>query len=186
MLTNALRAGQPTTRFAQAARYKGVSSQVYMNQFLATNFSVYKSIADEAFQNMNSSIDAGRRPKTDGSKGWIVTYDPSHTSFKNAMISVVFTGMWLEAVLHLEIVKQFGERKFKDYDFKSYEEKFKLIGIIDESVLERVTRFRKSRKELVHEKAYFDSGEFKTAQSEAENAFEIRKIITTHLSCKVS
>jgi hypothetical protein len=153
-----------------------------MNPILPTNYSIYESIAREAFQDMKNSIDSGRRPKSDGSEGWIITYDPTHTSFKRAMVSVVFTGMWLEAILHLEIVKRFDESKFKDYDFKSYEEKLKLIGIEDIDFLNRISRFRKSRKELVHEKAHFDSGEIKSAQSEADNAFEIRNFLIEYLS----
>ncbi|MFS1438879.1 hypothetical protein [Shewanella sp. 10N.286.48.A6] len=153
-----------------------------MNSIFATNYSIYESIAREAFQDMKDSIDSGRRPKPDGSEGWIITYDPTHTSFKSAMVSVVFTGMWLEAILHLEIVKRFDESKFKEYDFKPYEEKLKLIGIEDADFLNRISRFRKSRKELVHEKANFDSGEIKTAQSEADNAFEIRNFLIEYLS----
>lgn len=157
-----------------------------MNPFFATNFGIYESIASDAFQKMKFSNANNRKPKTDGSDGWIITYDPTHTSFKNAIISIVFTGMWLEAILHLEIIKKFGEDQFKKYDFKPYEEKLKLIGIKDKVFLEKVSRFKRTRKELIHEKAHFDSGEIKTAQSEAENAFEIRKAVIAHLSKKVS
>jgi len=138
-----------------------------------TNASVYKAIADEAYQEMVQSLEAGRRPKPDGSPGWIVTYDPKQTSFKQAMISVVFTGMWLEAVMHLLVVKAHGKEKFNEYDFKSYEEKLSLLGCTDQALLDSVSRFRKSRKSLVHEKAYFDDGEIKWAQKEAEEAHEL-------------
>ena len=117
-----------------------------------TNASVYKAIADEAYQEMVQSLEAGRRPKPDGSPGWIVTYDPKQTSFKQAMISVVFTGMWLEAVMHLLVVKAHGKEKFNEYDFKSYEEKLSLLGCTDQALLNYVSRFRKSRKSLVHKK----------------------------------
>jgi len=144
-----------------------------MNSPVITNISVYKAIAEEAHQKMRELIDAGRRPKPDGSQGWVITYDPTQASFKQAMISIVFTGMWLEAMMHLLIVQEYGEQKFKDYDFKSYEEKLQLLGYCDQQITDRAKRFRKTRKELVHEKAHFDNGEIKRAQDEADNANEL-------------
>ena len=81
--------------------------------------------------------------------------------------------MWLEASLHLLIVRKFGEQKFKDYDFKSYRDKLVLLNISDQSLLDEVDKFKLTRKELVHEKAYFDKGVVKMAQSEAELAYSI-------------
>jgi len=144
-----------------------------------TNVEIYKAIADEAYQEMVQLMEAGRRPKLDGSAGWIITYDSSHASFKKAMVSIVFAGMWLEALMHLLIVRKFGEERFREYDFKFYEEKLKLLGLADEKLLDRVLRFRTTRKALVHEKAHFDDGEIKTAQSEAENAHEMLNAIHT-------
>lgn len=141
-----------------------------MDHFFSTNAAVYQAIADEAYQQMVHSIETGRRPKEDGSPGWIVTYDPSQTSFKQAMICIVFTGMWLEAKMHLRIVKAHGKDRFKEVDFKSYEEKLKLLGITDEVLLHSVSEFRESRRTLVHEKAHFDDGQVRWAQKEAEKA----------------
>lgn len=141
-----------------------------MNQFFHTNVEVYREIADEAYQGMVTLTAAARRPKPDGSPGWIVTYDPGQTSFKQAMISLVFTGMWLEAALHLLIVTTYGKDKFKEYDRKSYEEKLSLLGCNDQELLKSVSRFRKARRDMVHEKAHFDNSEIKWAQKEAENA----------------
>lgn len=117
-----------------------------------TNISVYKAIADETHQKMHELMDAGRQPKPDGSDGWVITFDPSQRSFKQSMIAIVFTGMWLEALMHLLIVCDYGEQKFKEYDFKSYEEKLQLLGFSDQEIIDRVTRFRSIRKALVHEK----------------------------------
>jgi hypothetical protein len=120
---------------------------------------------------MQELIESGRRPKEDGSLDWILQFDPNQKSFQQAMIAIVFTGMWLEALLHLLIVRDHGEEKFREFDFKSYEEKLRLVGIDDTSILEAAARFRRARKELVHEKAYFDTGETKTAQDEGRNAY---------------
>ncbi|MDG4576323.1 MAG: hypothetical protein P9C36_08430 [Defluviicoccus sp.] len=147
---------------------------------MLTNIAVYKQIADEAHKKMLEAQEAGCRPKPDGSAGSVLAYDPNRTSFKHAIISVVFTGMWLEALMHQLIVKRYGKERYKDYDPKSYEEKLTLLGCCDELLLGRVKKFRNARKMLVHEKAYFDDDKFTTAQSEAENAHEILTAIHVH------
>ncbi|WP_251977334.1 hypothetical protein [Salinicola avicenniae] len=108
----------------------------------------------------------------------MIKYDPNHNSFKQSMIVVVFTGMWLEALLHQEIVFKHGVEVFKKYDFKSYREKLALLGIADTDLLDSVDSFKATRKELVHEKAFFDSGEIKVAQKEAELAHKIMESIS--------
>lgn len=154
-----------------------------MNHLIVTNVEIYKAVADEAYEEMVQLARTGRRTKPDGSAGWILTYDPTHASFKKAMISLVFTGMWLESLVHLVIIRKFGETKFKEYDFKAYEEKLRLLGITDKELLDSVSRFRAVRKfSLVHEKAHFDDGEIKTAQSEAENAHQMLHAIHTRIS----
>lgn len=143
-----------------------------MNRLIFTNVTIYKTIAADAFESMRELIDSGRKPKDDGS-GWILQLDPQQRSFRQAMIVIVFVGMWLEAFLHLLIVHRHSEQRFREFDRKSYEEKLQLLGISDQAVLESAARFRKARKELVHEKAHFDSGELKFAQDEAENAYQL-------------
>lgn len=152
-----------------------------MAELIFTNVSIYREIAIEAFKAMQELIESGRRPKQDASSSWILQFDPNQQSFKQAMVVIVFTGMWLEALLHLLIVRNHGEAKFRDFDFKPYEEKLRLIGIDDNSILEAAARFRKARKELVHEKAHFDAGETQTAQDEAHNAYHLLVAIDTVL-----
>lgn len=153
-----------------------------MNHFVLTNAEVYRTIADEAYQKMVQSIEAGRQPKPDGSFGLIVTYDPDQTSFKQAMICLVFTGIWLEAMMHLLIVKAHGKDRFKEFDYKSYEEKLTLLGCTDKELLNSVSRFRTARRTLVHEKAHFDDGEIRWAQKEAENAHGLIAAINERFS----
>ena len=153
-----------------------------MNSLVISNISVYRAISEEAYLKMRKLIDAGRTPKADGSEGWVIKYDPEQKSFKQAMISIVFTGMWLEALMHLKIVSEFDEKTFREHDFKSYEEKLSLLGCDNKSILGRVEKFRKCRKVLVHEKAYFDAGEIKIAQEEAENARQLLVAISEHFS----
>ncbi|MEK6725220.1 MAG: hypothetical protein AABY54_01525 [Deltaproteobacteria bacterium] len=143
-----------------------------MKKPIFSNVDIYKAIVDESYSEMKS-IDAGSKVQREGGEGWVKQYDPESRSFKKAMIITVFTGMWLEASLHLLIVRKFGEQKFKDYDFKSYRDKLVLLNISDQSLLDEVDKFKLTRKELVHEKAYFDKGVVKMAQSEAELAYSI-------------
>ena len=152
-----------------------------MAELLITNVSIYGAIAIEAFEAMQELVESGRRLKEDGSPGWILQFDPNQKSFKQAMVAIVFTGMWLEALLPLLIVRDHGEEKFREIDFKPYEEKLRFIGIDDNSILEAAARFRIARKELVHEKAHFDTGETKKAQDEARNAYQFLLAIDTAL-----
>jgi hypothetical protein len=149
---------------------------------MITNIGIYKTIADEAYQKMVQLMEASRPPKPDGSAGRTIIYDPNHNSFKQSMISIVFTGMWLESLFHLLIVDKYGKEKFKEYDFKTYEEKLQLLGCTEQNLLDRVSRFRKTRTSLVHEKAHLDDGDIKLAQDEAENAHQILIFIYEHFS----
>ena len=82
-----------------------------MNSLISSNISVYRAISEEAYLKMRKLIDAGRTPKANGGEGWIIKYDPEQKSFKQAMISIVFTGMWLEALMHQKIVSEFDEHE---------------------------------------------------------------------------
>ncbi len=142
--------------------------------FVYTNISIYRAIAEDVYMEMCALDKDSRTPKGDGSGGFILKYDPEHRSFKNAMVVIVFTGMWLEALLHQTIVRLHGEAKFNEVDRSfNYERKLELIGVTDTALLAKVKRFRESRKELVHEKAHFNSDTIKFAQKEAALANEI-------------
>ena len=57
------------------------------------------------------------------------------------MIVVVFSGMWLEAFFHQEIVIQKSKNQFNKYSKCSYKEKLELIGISDASILDKAVAF---------------------------------------------
>lgn len=147
------------------------------SKLIISNIAAYRLIADEAYREMAEELEARRRPKPDGTPGWVVTYDPSQSSFKKALISIIFTAVWLDALTHLLIVRKLGRGAAKKHRNKSYEDKLELLGIADVDLLHCVSRFRKTRNEIVHEKAHFDSGEVKTAQKEAQIAYHIRQAI---------
>lgn len=149
-----------------------------------SNVSIYKEIVNEAFSKMHSLNEESRTPKEDGSNGYIIKYDKSQISFKNSMIVVVFSGMWLEAFFHHEMIKQYSKNQFNNNSNKSYKEKLKLIGINESGILDRVENFQQTRNELIHEKAFLDKGVIKIAQNEAEQAHEIIEYVSNSFNSK--
>ncbi|MDZ4151237.1 hypothetical protein, partial [Methylicorpusculum sp.] len=63
-----------------------------MNQLVVTNVSIYKAIAEDAYAQVADAEKTERTLKP-YSSGYILRYDPKQRSFKNSMITVVFTGM---------------------------------------------------------------------------------------------
>ena len=124
---------------------------------------------------MHEHINTGRRPREDGSPGWVVTLDPEQNSFKQAMIAIVFTKIWLDALLYLLIVRDHGIDVFIEYESRRhpYEDKLRLLNCSDQRILDSARRLKKSRDELVHEKAHSDYREIRTAQDEADNAYKL-------------
>ena len=154
-----------------------------MNKYTITNVEIYKAIALEAYEEMVSLDSSSKKPKGDGSDGFVVNYDPEHKSFKKSIIVVVFTGMWLESFLHMMIVQKHGIDEFRKVDRKyNYEKKLKMIGISSTDLLDKVKRLRGTRKELVHEKAFLDNGKIKKAQDEAVLANEIMNEIIRQIN----
>lgn len=122
-----------------------------------TNLSVYLAIAEEALAESERLLEVGRRLRPEGRPGYILSPDPQQKSFKQSLIAIAFAGMYLEALLSLLGRARWG----KDfYDQKidrcfNYEEKLKLLGIVDQSDLASCIRFRESRNMVVHEKALY-------------------------------
>jgi hypothetical protein len=151
-----------------------------IEQYIHTSWPTYKDIAEDAYNQM-IELDKKGRIKRTNDKGWAYKYDPEHKSFKQALISIVFTALWLEALLHILIFKYYGKEISRKYDHKLYEEKLKFLGCDNQELLDRVTRFRKTRKSLLHEKACDDDlYDTRIAQDEAENAHEIRNTIHSY------
>ena len=86
------------------------------------------------------------------------------------MVSIIFTGMWLDALTHLLIVEKYGMDKAKEYRFKKYEAKLRFLELKNKELIDSVARFRDCRNSLAHENAHFDEGDIKRAQDEADNA----------------
>jgi hypothetical protein len=144
-----------------------------MERSMLSNANVYLAIAEEALAESKQLDEASQRPKPDGQPGFVITYDPEHTSFKQSLIAMVFAGIYLEALLYIVGMDKLGKDEYMKIDRKHYEEKLRVLGVTDTETLTTCKRFREARNDLVHEKAIephvgVDGTTFHTAQREAE------------------
>lgn len=148
---------------------------------MISNANVYLAIAEQALMESKRLDEAARMPKPDGNPGFVVTYDPEHTSFKQSLIAMVFAGIYLEAWLYVVGVGRLGKDEYMKIERKHYEEKLQALGVTDIETLATCKRFREARNDLVHEKAIeplaIDETVFRTAQQEAEIAVSFVRYI---------
>jgi hypothetical protein len=154
---------------------------------IITNLDVYVAIAEEALAESERLEKLARRPKPGGEPGDMLAYDPEQKSFKNSLVAIVFAGMYLDALFYILGTKRFGKARYnKKHDNKSLEEKLSLFGLCDKATLAEAERFRKIRRELVHEKAVQISdltvGTIHIAQEEARKALSLVKEVTENLA----
>ena len=145
-----------------------------------TNAHIYLTIAEEALDFMEKSSAKNRRPKPNGEPGFIITYDHQRTSFKNALIAIIFAASYLEALFYLEGTKKVSEAEYsKNIDKKTYEEKLAWFEITDEQLLSTASRLRQARNDITHEKAKSDTRKevLRYAQDEARIAVAFVKQI---------
>jgi hypothetical protein len=106
----------------------------------------------------------------------VIRFDPESRSFKQALIAIVFAGMYIEARLWIEGCRSLGKEAYAKIDPKPLEQRLHALGVTDHDLLEACKRYRHARKELVHEKAMppaRDDEPFRLAQSEAASAIEL-------------
>lgn len=149
------------------------------NKPAISNVRIFYNIAKESFEQMNQLFEAGRRPKPNDEPGWIFTFDPDQKSFKAAFVTIIFSGIYLEALLHLLIVERKGLSVYIESDKRrdTYAKKLKLLDCKEQFILEDSEHLRIVRNEIVHEKAHQDSGKQRTAQDEATRAFNLIEAI---------
>ena len=155
-------------------------------EFFHTNLEVFYNIAIESFYAMNADINANRKPKPNNEHGWILTYNPDQKSFKNAFITIVFCGVFLEALLHLLIVERKGIEIYIQLDKKraTYELQLESLGCNDPSIIKCCKNFRDARNEVIHEKAHMNTKDIRRAQDEATKAFEFIRMIIKYFALK--
>lgn len=156
------------------------------DNFVHTNLYVFYQIAQETYMAMNENVNSSRKPKLNDEPGWVVTYDPGRKSFKNAFITIVFCGIFLDSLLHLLIVNRKGIEIFEEYDRKTYEDKLLLLGCNDQSILEECAHYRDARREVVHEKAHINKKNIRVAQKEATSAMNLIQKIVIYFDLKMN
>jgi hypothetical protein len=150
---------------------------------VVTILGIIESIIFDSQELMNNLLEEGRTPKEGG--GFILKYDPNHTSLKEALKILVFVGAAMESMWHQKAVelrsKNFAEKA--DRECKSVPLKFECIGLTESSLLEDMTNYYNVRRQIVHEKAH-ESKFQKTlfvAESEANKAVELFKSVKSAL-----
>ena len=154
---------------------------------MITNIDVYFAIAEESQAEAERLENLARRPNPDG--GFIITYDPERKSFKNSLIAITFAGIYLESLLYMVGVKKFGRDEYdKKYDHKSYEDKLKLFGVTDATLLAEAKHVREMRRDLVHEKAVefgdLTAAAIHVAQDEAKKTVSFVKKVKERLETR--
>lgn len=150
---------------------------------LMTNANAFLAIAEEAQAESERLAKLARRPKPNGERGVIVTYDPDQKSFKSSLIAIVFATMYLETIFYILGTKKFGSVNYnKDHDRKCLEDKLTLFELNDDDLRIATKRLRERRKNLIHEKADLTASVFYVAQHEARYAIRLVKTITERLA----
>lgn len=161
---------------------------------LHSNANIYRSIAEEANAHAQFLWDEAKTPNSDGSAGFAIALDPSRKAFKQSLIAIAFSAIYFEALLYLVGTRKMGAKWNDEWDRKkTLEQKLRELGINDEDFLNSAERLRKSRKDLIHEKAVFyenppgkigedvASTEIRFAQEEAAFAIAFISQVTTRL-----
>ncbi len=155
------------------------------NDPIFTNSSVYHAIAVQAMAASESAFRENSRPKADGSPGYVMTLDPERRSFKQSMIAIVFSGMYIEAQLWLHGCRLLGVDKYGKIDKQPLEMRLQPLGISDQKLQDDLKAFRESRKALVHEKPVpfsTDTSPIRTAQTEAAKAVALMELVDNALA----
>jgi hypothetical protein len=152
---------------------------------MMSNADVYLAIAEEALSQSEKFQTAARTPKPDGSPGFVIKYDPDQRSFKQSLIAIIFSGVYLDALLYIVGIERLGRTNYQTIDREHYEAKLEHLGATDKDLLASCKRFRNARNDLVHEKALAinepNAEPFYTAQEEAVHAVQFVKRVANVL-----
>lgn len=153
-----------------------------------SNRKIYLNIAEEALAELERLTDQGRMPMSNGQQGYIVKYDPERKSFKQGFIAIVFSCLYLEALIFAVGAKRYGRSVWnKKYDGLKYEEKLPHLGVSDADLISESKYLRELRKDIIHEKVaelgFHELGTARFAQKEAKRAvnfvLKIRDILNS-------
>lgn len=154
---------------------------------LISNLATFRAIAVEAHEEMRRLDDQARSHKPDGSDGYVITLDPTCRSFKQALITVAFAGVYFEALTYL-VARQQSESQARKVDRAAYREKLVVLKVTDELLLQAAESFRLDRNDLMHEKAApveeLDWSQARKAQRCAGKALEFIESVERALAAR--
>jgi len=130
-----------------------ISLGLHSDNAVVTNVRVYRAIAVEAAAIAERALLPRHGPIPLSGASFESYVEPGQESFKSAMIAVVFAGMYIEATLWLVGVATIGEERYSVIDRDLLEDRLIPIGILNEDLRAALARFRRIRRDLVHEKA---------------------------------
>ena len=149
-----------------------------VTDFIHTDVRKFYQIAQESIAFVRKDLAERIRPTPGG--GFSSKVDPESRGMKASFTAIVFSGVFLDAVLHLLLVSRKGVSVARKLDREIYEVKLRALGCEDARILALCKEYRDSRNEIVHEKAYFEDSHRlpPIAQVEAEAAISlIEKVI---------
>jgi hypothetical protein len=127
-------------------------------KLLMSNIDTYWLIAKEASDKCAESLNKNRTPKPDGTPGYILHGDNGE-SFKQGMIAITFSGMYLEALTAILLRRARGgdgsERRKQPRSLENrYGGKIQKLGVTTQDLVDEANHFHDVRDDLVHEKSY--------------------------------
>lgn len=155
-----------------------------MKDSVYSNLEIYLNITKDSFKKSQRFLNLNRKRIPGNEKGFILKFDPDHKAFKQSLITIVFAGMYMEALFHIVGSIRVGKSKWrKKYDGEKYECKLCALGIYDLELIGLCRRFREARNEIMHEKA-FSKQKIRFAHEEAINAINVIKQVSKLLKNK--
>lgn len=155
-------------------------------RFILSNLHTFRELAHEALGESERLLKTHRRPRADGEPGYVITADPGRRSFKQALVAIAFAGMYLDALLRIEMIRRLGMSAARDLEFRSYEKKLTALGIGSDVLHARTTHFREVRNDLMHEEPIVEGENPRrmpeAAQDQARLAIDLIEDITRTLS----
>lgn len=138
-----------------------------------TNVEIFYEIANEAHAAMTQAMKEGRTLKPSGD-GYVISFDPRATAFKQACVAVAFSGMFLEAAVYFVALSRFSKSKAERIDsLRSYPKKLEKLGITNETLIADSEALQRARRELAHEKAIKLGQSIKNPPTYAQDAAEL-------------
>lgn len=142
------------------------------NPYIITNLSVFYEIAKDTYAQSMLELEKNRTPKTNG--GYVISYDPERKSFKNSLISISFSGSYLDLHLKISYFVKFKELPPKSWRMNNpYLKKLKSLGIDDKNIASLCEKFSTARNDVSHETPIIEGLESRLLHETAQDGAKV-------------